>query len=115
VHELSIAQSIVEAVSDRLTELKATGPVRRIALRVGALDAVTPDALRYCFDVVADDTPLEGAELAIEVESVDGICNDCGREFDVEHPTFLCPRCHSADILVEDGQGLTIEAVDLAD
>ena len=111
MHELSIARTIVETVSNRLVEMKVSGPVRRIALRVGPLDAVVPDALRYCFEVCADDTPLEGAELAIELLTSEGLCNECGTEFVVEQPVFLCPRCHSSDILLEDGEGLTIEAI----
>ena len=34
MHELSIARTIVETVSNRLVEMKVSGPVRRIALRV---------------------------------------------------------------------------------
>ena len=62
----------------------AAGQPNRIALRVGALDAITPDALRFCFDVVADDTPLEGAELAIEVEG--GIVGEMAM---IESATYL--------------------------
>jgi len=115
MHELSIARSIVETISHKLVELKVEGPVRRIALRVGPLDAVVPDALKYCFQVCADDTPLEGAELSIRQTTTEGTCNGCGYVFDVDQPVFLCPRCHGSDIALEESDSLTIEAIDLVE
>ncbi len=61
MHELAITQGIVEGVIERL------GPTRvsKVIVQVGALTAVAPDALRFCFDLCAKDTSLDGAELEI--------------------------------------------------
>ena len=61
MHELSIAQSIVEMVCERAGEAR----VHRLTLVIGKLSAVMPDALRFCFDVCAEGTVLEGAALEI--------------------------------------------------
>jgi hydrogenase nickel incorporation protein HypA/HybF len=39
-----------------------------VRLEIGRLSAVVPDSIRFCFDICAQGTPLEGAELEI-VES----------------------------------------------
>ena len=80
MHELGIVQGLVEAVSERVG---AQARVTEVHLRVGRLSGVLPDAMRFCFDVVAAGTPLEGARL--DIEEPDGLarCRACGAEFDV--------------------------------
>jgi hydrogenase nickel incorporation protein HypA/HybF len=64
VHELSITRNVVAIVSERAVGQRVT----RVRLEIGRLTAVVPDSIRFCFDVCAQGTPLEGAELEI-VES----------------------------------------------
>ena len=71
MHELAIAQSVV-AIADR----HASG--RRVAsvqLKVGHLRQVVPSALTFAFQLVAEGTVLEGAELEIEVVPAAGATN----------------------------------------
>jgi hydrogenase nickel incorporation protein HypA/HybF len=62
VHELSIAEGLVDLVADRTPGRQ----VVRVNLRVGEQCGVMVEALRFCFDVVTLSTPLEGAELHLE-------------------------------------------------
>jgi len=64
VHELSITRNVVAIVSERAEGQRVT----RVRLEIGRLTAVMPDSIRFCFDICAQGTPLEGAELEI-VES----------------------------------------------
>ena len=52
MHELSITQSVVDAVCDRA----AGRTVHKVTVRVGALTAVVPEAMLFCFDLVTDGT-----------------------------------------------------------
>src|SRR5205085_11089313 len=61
VHELAICQSVVEAVVERTGEARVTV----LRLDVGRLSGVVPEALRFCFELVTEGTPLEGAALII--------------------------------------------------
>ncbi len=61
MHELAITQDIVDGVMERMGSARVT----RVIVQIGALTAVATDALRFCFDLCAKDTPLEGAELDI--------------------------------------------------
>lgn len=55
-------------------------PKSCVTLEVGKLAAVVPDSLRFCFDIYAKDTMIEGAELEIIEIPVRAHCRDCGDE-----------------------------------
>jgi hydrogenase nickel incorporation protein HypA/HybF len=65
MHELAITRSVVEAVAERAEGQR----VIRVRLQIGKGSAVMPDAIRFCFDLVAENTPLAGARLEIEETS----------------------------------------------
>lgn len=66
MHELSLMQSVVDAVK------KAVGVARvhRVRLVIGQSAGTSPRALRFCFDVCTRGTALEGA--ALEIIEADG-------------------------------------------
>ena len=107
MHELSIAQSIVETVL-REMEQRNLNEVRAIGLRIGALSGVMVEALQFSYDVIVKETPLERTRLEIEQVPVRARCNACGNEFQVDEPFFLCPACNSGDVDVLSGQELDI-------
>jgi hydrogenase nickel incorporation protein HypA/HybF len=108
VHELAIAESVVEAVLDR------TGDARVTVLRlvVGRLSGVVPDALRFCVDLAATGTPIEGADLVIDEPPGRAHCTGCGTDFDVDDLVLLCP-CGSADVTVTAGRELLVRSVEV--
>jgi hydrogenase nickel incorporation protein HypA/HybF len=61
VHELSITRNVIAIVSEQAVGQRVT----RVRLEIGRLTAVVPDSIRFCFDICAQGTPLEGAELEI--------------------------------------------------
>jgi hydrogenase nickel incorporation protein HypA/HybF len=109
MHELAISQSVVDAVLER------TGDARVTVLRldVGRLSGVVPDALRFCFDLVVEGTPLEGARLLIDEPAGRAHCRDCGADFGIDVPILLCP-CGSADVQVTAGSDLLVRSVEVA-
>jgi hydrogenase nickel incorporation protein HypA/HybF len=72
MHELSIAQEIVETVRRYLPPGEAR-PVKSVKLEVGDLERITSDSLRFCFEVTSQGTSAEGAELKIEQVSGEGV------------------------------------------
>jgi hydrogenase nickel incorporation protein HypA/HybF len=108
VHELALVQSVVDAVADRV----GTRRVLRVRLRVGALVAVMPDAMRFCFDVAAQSTPLEGAALEIESVAARARCRDCQACFEMTTGLPICD-CGSVDVTILAGQELSIQDVEV--
>lgn len=109
MHELAITESMVEAVTARVGDARVT----RIALEVGTLTGVMPDALRFCFDVCAAGTTLEGAELEITEPQALARCRGCGAEFRTADVIPLC-ACGSVDVALSGGDELRIAFVEVA-
>ncbi|MGQ0840925.1 hydrogenase maturation nickel metallochaperone HypA/HybF [Actinokineospora sp.] len=109
MHELSITQSIVETIEDRLDGARVTV----VRLEVGKLAGIVCDSLRFCFDVVAAGTTMEGARLDIDEPVGLGRCRDCGAEQEYGDLILLCD-CGSADIEVLAGRELRITSVEVA-
>ena len=65
MHEMSIASSVMEAVQ-REAETRGAVRVASVGLRIGDLAAVDEDSLRFCFDVLVQDTEFARTELKIE-------------------------------------------------
>ena len=109
MHELSITQSIVDAVSDHAGE----ATVVSVRLRIGMLSGVVPRAVRFCFELVTAGTSLEGAELVIDEQAGIGHCRGCGNDFTLTDLILLCP-CGSADVAVISGRELTVQSIEVA-
>jgi hydrogenase nickel incorporation protein HypA/HybF len=110
MHELSITESIV----DHVTECVGTARVLRLVLEVGALTAVVPDAIRFCFEACARDTPCEGATLDIVVVPGRGVCLACHAEAELPELTSPC-GCGSLSIQITRGQELRVREVEVED
>jgi hydrogenase nickel incorporation protein HypA/HybF len=65
MHELSIAQNILDIVRESVSPHDLPG-VRVVKLRVGHLAGVVPDSLDFSFTVLTTDTPLRHARLSID-------------------------------------------------
>ena len=110
MHELSITQSIVSTVVERMRD----APIKRVKVEIGQLSGIVPDAVHVCFEMASPGTTLEGAKLEIVELRGKGRCRDCGNEFETNDPLPLCPSCDSADIELLGGQELRIREVEVA-
>jgi hydrogenase nickel incorporation protein HypA/HybF len=109
MHELAITESVVDAVVDRMGDAK----VLAVRLEIGTLSGVVPDAVRFCFDLVASGTTVEGARLDIDEPAGRARCRTCGTELDLPDPVLLC-TCGSADLEVLSGEQLRIVSVEVS-
>jgi hydrogenase nickel incorporation protein HypA/HybF len=112
VHELSIAQSLLDIV---VQEAKRHGVERviRVGVKVGTFSAVVPSALTFSFDLIKEDTVASQAELAIEEVPLMGRCQDCGQVLEnLDSPIADCPNCGSKKIELTQGRELTIAFIE---
>ena len=111
MHELSIAESVV-----RIAERHADGrPVAKVELKVGHLRQVVPSALAFAFELVAQGTCVEGAELAMEEIPAAGRCRRCGAESELHGFPLQCPVCEGLDLELLRGEELLVDALELDD
>ncbi|MGW6333436.1 hydrogenase maturation nickel metallochaperone HypA/HybF [Nocardia rhamnosiphila] len=109
MHELAIAQSVVDAVCDHA----AGRAVYHVTVEVGVLTAVVPDALRFAFDIAAEGTVAAGAGLDIRCVPGAVHCRDCGADSTLTDLLLLCP-CGSADVAIEAGRELRIRSMEVS-
>jgi hydrogenase nickel incorporation protein HypA/HybF len=109
VHELSIAEALVEVASRHAAGRR----VYRIELKVGHLRQVVVPSLRFAFELVADGTELEGAELVVEEVPARGRCRACRVETTMTSFPLQCSRCGAVDVEVVAGEELLVDELEL--
>ena len=115
MHEMGIAMEIVDIAKASIPPDMNGARIQRVNLQVGKLSAIVADSLRFCFDLVVKDTPLEGAELAIEEVPVVARCKDCQTQWTVTEPVFTCKACQSGAIDILSGRELDIKSIEIED
>ncbi len=112
MHELSVAQRIVEIAEEQALK-SGLARVTSIKVRIGGLTTVVPEALNFCFGFATEDTLAAGAELVIEEVPAEAKCNSCGKVFPVTDAYFLiCPSCSSPDTTLLRGQELDLLSIE---
>jgi hydrogenase nickel incorporation protein HypA/HybF len=111
MHELSIAEAVVAIAARHAGERR----VVRVEVRLGHLRQVVPQALEFAFGLVAEGTPVEGAELVMEIVPAAGTCRACGTQSELPGFPLLCAACGSADLELTQGQELLVDALELDD
>ena len=108
MHELAIAQGIIEIVN---SEAKKRGfkQVLEISLKMGEYSGMVPDCLREFFPYAAAGSPAEGAELCIETVPARFRCLDCGYEGEADRKDACCPSCRSMAIRMTAGREFSVE------
>ncbi len=61
MHELGITRNVVAICAEQARGAK----VRRVTLEIGKQAGVLAESIRFCFDICAKDTAVEGATLEI--------------------------------------------------
>jgi len=108
MHELAITRNIVAIVGEAAQGRRVT----RVTLEIGKLSGVMADAVAFCFDVVAAETPVAGA--ALDIRQIDGRarCRDCGDEFAADTLFAPCP-CGSRRCVRLAGEELNVKAIEV--
>jgi len=109
VHELSIAQAIVDVAARHAGASRVT----RVHVRVGHLRQVVPSALEFSFELCAHGTPVEGAELELRVVAAAVGCRACGAESEPAGFPLACTACGALDVEVVAGEELQVESLEL--
>jgi hydrogenase nickel incorporation protein HypA/HybF len=108
MHELGITQEIVERAADRAAGRR----VLRVVVEIGQLTAVLPDAVRFCFDLCAEGTPVEGAELRIIETPGTARCRTCETILTLTRPFGRC-ECGNTDLEWLGGEELRITEIEV--
>jgi len=114
MHELSIANSILEAVRKERKRLNGARVIK-VGVRIGELAGVDPDALSFGFEVLVKNTDFEPLPLAIESVPRRHECPHCQRVFTVVDYRMDCPACGSTDTRCIGGDELELAYLEVED
>jgi hydrogenase nickel incorporation protein HypA/HybF len=112
MHELSIAQALIEQVEE-VAAREQSIRVERIVIVVGSLSGVEPDALHSAFSLVAEGTVASGAGLVIEKVAAKVKCLACGHESVAGMAFAGCEICGSQEVELSAGRELNIKSIEV--
>nr|WP_319491381.1 hydrogenase maturation nickel metallochaperone HypA [uncultured Desulfobacter sp.] len=115
MHEMGIAQQLVNIALDAIPDDIENPRVEKLNLRIGKLAAVVEHSLTFCLEVITKDTPLEGVEVIIEDVPVALRCESCNHEWQTDVPAFGCPACKDGQVKMISGREIEISSIELAD
>jgi hydrogenase nickel incorporation protein HypA/HybF len=112
MHELSIAQALVEQVeAARLAN--GGGRVISVQVRVGEWRQVVPEILTSYFDHLSQGTLLEAARIEIDRVAASGRCGNCAQIFTLGDVFLVCPTCGSRACELLTGRELDLVGLEL--
>jgi hydrogenase nickel incorporation protein HypA/HybF len=111
VHEIGLAEAILEAVEKRA----AGRPVRRAKIRAGALLRVVEPSMDQAFQMVTEGTIAEGAAIDMVVTPARLSCRACGHEAGTLDPLAVCPACGDGNVQMTGGDELVLESIEIAE
>lgn len=109
MHELGITRNVVAMCAERA----GGAQVIHVTLEIGKLAAVMPDSVRFCFDICARGTPVEGAALEIIETAGRARCRDCGGEVALTELFGRCD-CGSVNLQLIAGEEVKIKQMEVA-
>jgi hydrogenase nickel incorporation protein HypA/HybF len=112
MHELSVAQSIVDIVKHSVPA-DELADVRIVRLKLGTFSGVVADSLDFCFMAISSETPLAKARLEIEHIPFVVRCNSCTKSFENDIGFVVCPECGGIETTVLSGRELQVTEIEL--
>jgi len=117
MHELSMAQAIVDTVLDAAKKNNAEEIVE-VTIEIGMLTMLNPEQLTFLLDVLAEGTLLENAKIIIEDVPVEINCRNCqytglANTDGSDHylAIVLCPQCGGRDVETLTGKECAVKKI----
>jgi hydrogenase nickel incorporation protein HypA/HybF len=112
MHELTITESLLEIALRHARKAEAIR-ITDLYLVIGQLSSVVDDSVQFYWDIIAKDTPAEGAELHFQRVPTELLCLDCDYQYKPVDNQMACPRCGSIKIKIISGEEFFLEAINI--
>ena len=114
MHELSIAQNIIEIVKEHAAKVHASS-VTELELDIGTVSGVIPETLEFAMEIAVKNTILEGAIIKMNIFQAKAKCLSCGKDFEMEDIYTMCPHCGSLQFDIIQGKELKVKSIKVED
>jgi hydrogenase nickel incorporation protein HypA/HybF len=108
MHELSIAHALVGLTREHVPDMAR---VRSVRVRVGPMQAIESEAMRFAWEVSTEQTSIRGAELSLEFVPWALHCRACDRRWEGPDWPQMC-TCGSADVDPAGSDELTLLSIE---
>ena len=112
MHELSLAQNILDIVREYLPDNRQI--LKEVHVQIGALMAVVPDSLQFCYDTLVQNTPYAASKMVIHILPIKAVCEQCQYTTEVKEMVFICPKCGAKTLKTIQGNELTISHLEVS-
>lgn len=113
MHELSIAQNIIETANKIMIENKANR-VLSIEIKIGEISGVIKESLEFYYQILTKDLEsFKDSKLIIEETEWKMKCRDCNYEYRPEENSIGCPNCKSLESKIISGKELDLISLEV--
>lgn len=112
MHEYPITEQLVKMAEEHCKEAGAE-KVKKINLVCGEYSGFVPESIHMYFDLIAEGTLCDGAEIEIERIKPKMKCKGCGELFVRKPMSFACPKCGTDGEPTDIGKEFYIESIEV--
>lgn len=112
MHELSLAQNIIEIVRQHIPNDLEYG-IKAVKVKVGDCSGVVPESLEFCFKTLTLGTMLEKSQLIIEHIPFVIQCHNCQSSSSNEVGLAICTYCGSTNTVIVSGTELQVVEIEI--
>lgn len=105
-------QGVVKTI---LASLETAGATRvtGVELELGTSEHFTEEAVRQYFQILTQDTPIEGATLTLSWLPATYQCLSCQQRFESSSAEGICPHCGDRGLEISHRDECQIRAIDV--
>ena len=112
MHELAVAQSILDIVEEKAASANASR-IARINLVLGEWSGMVDDCMQFYFDFLGKGTLADGALLSFRRIPARFLCRSCRAEFEADQDNWDCPKCGSLGGELTAGREFYVESIEV--
>jgi hydrogenase nickel incorporation protein HypA/HybF len=112
MHELSVAQNIIEIIQQSVPKAE-WNHVTAVRVKIGAVAGIVPDSLKFSFQAIASESEFSNVDLITECIPFRVHCCACNTDSENEDGFAICGECGSNDIKIISGTELQIKEIEL--
>jgi len=110
MHELAVAQSILNIVEESVRKNNAT-EVTELELEIGVFAGIEYESLEFALKVVSGNSILSNAVIVVLRPEGKAICQECGLTFRLENLFAPCPACNGYKYNIVGGKELRVKSL----
>ena len=112
MHELAVTQSILELAVKHARAAEAS-QISNIYIVMGELSTNVDDSIQFYWDMIAQGTLAEGAQLHFKRVPAQFQCTACSQSYHPADAELLCPQCGSTKIKIIAGEEFYLDSIDI--